>query len=231
MNRIIIVKNRDDSITYGFADAFAKNSVSTLICEKDEVEAIPGRYQAKALFSTSFDRNISDICLKNNLPAIFWIWSLPDPALFCPHIINENNRIFIPDENTWEIFRKTGLKNIFFPDGCRDLTEYSAINDRDRFLSDRIMMCLEKDELSYLKGMLRAQQAFPEESILFRALGEEMINRMYSIAGLPEGDLCIKKRYVISECILRPLVTKSTGQPASRNPDFDRAVKKILSGK
>ncbi|MBQ7463703.1 MAG: hypothetical protein IJS86_02470 [Lachnospiraceae bacterium] len=231
MNRIIIVKSGNESITYGFADAFAQNSVSTLICEKDDIEEVIRKYPADAVFSTSFDSNISDICLREKLAAVFWILSLPAPALFCPQIIKTNNTVFIPDERTCEIFRNTGLDNVLFPENCPDLVEYSGIDDRMRFLSDRIMMCLEKDEVSFLKGMLCAQQAFPDESILFRALNEDMISRMYSIAGLPAADIPIKKRYVISECILRPLVMKNrknaTATPG-RTHDFGTAVSEIL---
>ena len=231
MNRIIIVKSGNESITYGFADAFAQSSVSTLICEKDDIEAVARRYPSDAVFSTFFDSDISDICLTEKLAAVFWILSLPAPALFCPQIIKTNNTVFIPDERTFEIFRKTGLDNVHYPENCAELMDYSGIDDRMRFLSDRIMMCLEQDEVSFLKGMLCAQQAFPDENILFRALGEDMISRMYSIADLPESDIPIKKRYVISECILRPLVMKNRKKsPAApvRAHYFGAAVSEIL---
>ena len=201
MKKIIIVKGISDDVTYSFADDLAERSISSVICDKKDLTSVIPACGADAVFSLDFDEEISDICKKTSLPGFFWIYSYPAPNLFCPALADNNNRIFIPDRETYEIFRRIGLKNVFFPSffsdrKCRSYDKEAVAHHRDR-----IMMGLETDEKNYLKGLLRARDVFPDDHILFYALPEDLIAKMYSLAGLSDRDVLLKKRYVLSECI------------------------------
>ncbi len=209
MKKIIIVRTADDALIYAAADVFTRISLSVTVCDKDELPEVMDRDDAEAVFSFRFDEDISDICGRMEIPCVFWILEHPAPEVFSPRFFDENNLIIIPDRDLYEIFCSIGHPRIYYAKDNGGFIKYAGDKRNAELMFDRIMLRLENDERKYLQGLLRAQEVCPEKNILFKAMGEDLIIRMYSYAGLPDGDIPVKKRYVISECILRQMINPS----------------------
>ena len=205
MKKIIIVRNTDETQIYAAADAFAKNSISVIICDKAETGLVLEQNETDAVFSFRFDEDISALCSANSIPCVFWILEYPAPEVFSLKFFDENNLIVIPDRELYEIFYGIGHPCIYYAKDNGGFIKHAGDKEKAKLIFDRIMLRLENDEKKYLHGLLRAQEVCPEKNILFKALGDDLIIKMYTFAGLPDEDIMIKKRYVISECILRPV--------------------------
>lgn len=208
MKKIIIVRTADDAQIYAAADAFTRISLSVTICDKDELPEVMDQEDADAVFSFRFDDDLSELCSKKEIPCIFWILTLPAPEIFSARFFDENNHIFIPDRELYELFRKMGHTRIYYAEIPDEYIQSCVDGKKAKLLFDRIVLHLEDDERMFLRGLFRAQEVCPDRKILFRAIGDDLIIKMYSYAGFPDGDVLIKKRYVISECILRTVSGK-----------------------
>ncbi|MCR5652071.1 MAG: hypothetical protein K6F86_12935 [Lachnospiraceae bacterium] len=231
MKKIIIAGGGDDEMISGFADAFVAASVSVEICEKKELKALIIKSCADGVLCSGFDEGVAKICKDLNMMCIFLVVSFPAPELFSPALFFENNRIFIADDDMYEILCKTGHPRIYYAEAASEFKVISCDIKTAGAKAEKIMLHLENDELKFLQGLLKAQEVFPEKNILFRALGDDLVIKMYQYAGLSDRDVLLKKRYVISGCIFRPLVTKSVlsgGTADRREKDFDSVVKEIL---
>ena len=140
----------DETQIYAAADAFAGNSLSVIICDKEEILPVLEQIDADTVFSFRFDDDISDICSKNSIPCVFWILEYPSPEVFSPRFFDENNLIIIPDRELYEIFCGIGHPCIYYAKDNGGFIKYARDKSNAKQLFDRIMLHLENDEKKYL---------------------------------------------------------------------------------
>ena len=184
-------------------DAFISNHVGVIPCGIFEREVTLKKHTPDAVFTLDFSEETARLCMENGgIPYICWVRKRKAPELFSPMLFNRNNRVFFADHDLFMIFNSLGLTGIYHLGGnvCK-ISDKLHAGYAGQW--DRIKMFLPIDELKYVQGLMKAQELFPMQPILFKGLSTDLVEKMYSYSGMEITDNILKKRYLIAECVLR----------------------------
>ena len=198
MKKIIIASERA-SDTEIISEVFNFHSVGSVLCKAGEIPDIAESIHPDAVFTMGFIESVSSLCFRKGMIYISLADHSPSPELFTPAVFNPGNRVFIPDRGLADFFNGIGVKNIFYKK-AGFLTGEKRIYGS---MWQRICLLLENDEIKYIQGMVRAQEVFPEQGILFKGLGQDLIEKIYRNSLFPCTEDPVYKRYMVTEGILK----------------------------
>ncbi len=193
------------------ADAVVEESLTAKLHE-----AVPG-----AVFSFNYFPLVSNVCKRENLPYISWIYDSPYVMLYSYTTINPCNHIYVFDKALCQEFQTAGIKTVHYlpmaantdrldkmeaPAPVYDISFVGSLYNESHNFFDR-MENLSEYAKGYLEGLMNAQMNIQGYNFIQESLSPIMEELYQALPMDPNPDGVETREYLYAQYVINRKLT------------------------